>query len=177
MKGDLSEILAYFAAHGVASAEVTVSPLSVSPVYKAANGSSVGADSGGKLTGYALSQDLLIESEKVDDITTLAQDASQYFVGNGIVFSGQDPEYYLKNSTLDAGRSQLLAKALADAKKRAEAITEGVGASVGSLRSSSIGVTQITPVYSTEISNYGAYDTSTVEKLITYLVRATFTMR
>lgn len=176
MRSDLAEILAYVTAHGVSGSEVTVLPLSVSATYQSSNGS-VGDRSSGRLAGYRLSQELLIESDKVDAITKLARDASQFFVGKGIVFSGQDPAYYLKNRTLDASRQQLLAEALADAKRRAEAITQGVGASVGALRSSTIGVTQITPVYSTEISNYGAYDTTTIEKLITYLVRATFTMR
>jgi hypothetical protein len=113
----------------------------------------------------------------VDGVTKLAQDASQYFVSQGMVFTSQNPEYYISNATLDGIRSDMLAEALSDAKARAQSITEGVGASVGNLRSSSIGVTQITPVNSTQVSDYGYYDTTSIEKLITYLVHATFTMK
>ena len=180
MQTDLNEVLAYFAQNGVATSEITISPLTVNPMYQTQNGSYVGkpySGMAGSLSGYDLSQDILVESTNVDGITALAQNASQYMVGKGIVFSSQDPEYYIQNSTLDAIRQQMLGEALADAKSRAQAITEGVGAAVGNLRSSSVGVTQITPVNSTQVSDYGAYDTTSINKLITYLVHATFTMR
>ena len=180
MQGDLNEVLAYFAQNGVATSDITISPLTVNPMYQTPNGSYTGKFYGGmsgSLSGYDLSQDILVESHNVDGITALAQAASQYLVGKGIVFSSQNPEYYIRNSTLDAIREQMLGEALADAKSRAQAITEGVGAAVGNLRSSSVGVTQITPVNSTQVSDYGAYDTTSIDKLITYLVHATFTMR
>ncbi len=179
MQRELNEILSYFSSNGVATSSVTVSPLSVDPMYQTPNGVYGGkfGGIGGTLTGYNLTQNIVVESDNVPGITALANAASQYFIGKGIVFSSQNPEYYIKNSTLDSLRGDMLAQALADAKARAQAITEGVGARVGNLRSSSIGVTQITPVNSTEISDYGAYDTTTAEKLITYLVHTTFTLK
>ena len=180
MQSDLNQVLAYFEKNGVATSEITVSPLAVNQVYQTQNGTVTGKFYGGMsgtLSGYDLSQDILVESGNVDGVTKLAQDASQYLVGQGIVFSSQNPEYYISNATLDGIRSDMLAQALGDAKSRAQSITEGVGASVGNLRSSSIGVTQITPVNSTQVSDYGYYDTTSIEKLITYLVHATFTMK
>ncbi len=179
MQNELQTILAYFASNGIATSSITVNPLEVDPMYQTQNGIMSGKyyGAGGTLVGYSLTQSLLVESGNVDEITKLAQDAPQYLIGKGIVFSSQAPEYYITNSTLDSIRQEMLQKALADAKTRAEAITEGVGASVGNLRSSSIGVTQITPVNSTQISDYGAYDTTTADKLITYLVHTTFTLR
>lgn len=181
MQSDLNTILSYFTSNGIATSDVTIDPLSVDPVYQTQNGvvsgKFYGGGVGGTLTGYNLTQSMTVESDNVDGITKLAQDAPQYLIGKGMVFSSQNPEYYIKNSTLDSLRGQMLADALSDAKSRAKSITEGVGATVGNLRSSSIGVTQITPVNSTEISNYGTYDTTTVNKLITYLVHTTFTLK
>ncbi len=180
MQSDLNAVLAYFEKNGVATSDITVSPLVVNPVYQTQNGVVTGKFYGGMsgtLSGYDLSQDILVESSNVDGVTKLAQDASQYFVSQGMVFTSQNPEYYISNTTLDGIRSGMLAEALSDAKARALSITEGVGASVGNLRSSSIGVTQITPVNSTQVSDYGYYDTTSIEKLITYLVHATFTMK
>ena len=179
MKTDLATVLGYFASSGVATSDITIQPLSVDPMYQTQNGVMSGkyGGVGGTLTGYNLTQTITVESGNVDGITQLSQDAPQYLIGKGVVFSGMNPEYYIKNSTLDSIRGQMLADALGDAKTRAQAITEGVGASVGNLRSSSIGVTQITPVNSTQVSDYGYYDTTSVEKLITYLVHATFTMK
>ncbi len=181
MTSDLNAILAYFTSNGIATSAITIDPLSVDPQYQTANGvmsaKFYGGGIGGTLTGYSLSQNVLVESDNVDGITKLAQDAPQYLVGKGIVFSAQAPEYYIKNETLDSLRQEMLQSALSDARARAEAITEGVGATVGNLRSSSIGVTQITPVNSTIVSDYGAYDTSSAEKLLTYLVHTTFTLK
>ncbi len=180
IQADLNQVLAYFQKNGVTSSELSISPLVVEPVYQTRTGVVTGKVYGGiaaTLSGYTLSQTLLVESNNVEGVTKLAQGASQYLVEQGIVFTSQNPEYYISNSTLNSIRDKMLAMALSDAKDRAEAITHGVGASVGNLRSSSIGVTQITPVNSTEISNYGYYDTTSKEKLITYVVHATFTMK
>ncbi len=181
MQNNLNTILSYFTSNGIATSEITVNPLNVDPMYQTQNGvvsgKYYGGVASGALTGYNLTQNITIESGNVNQITKLAQDAPQYLIGKGIVFSSQNPQYYIKNGTLDSLRQQMLADALTNAKKRATAITEGVGSSVGNLRSSSIGVTQITPVNSTEISDYGAYDTTSVEKLLTYLVRTTFTLK
>lgn len=181
MKNDLNAILSYFTSNGVATSDVSMDPMSVDPIYETANGTYsgkfYGGGVGGTLTGYNLTQSILVESDNVDGITKLAQDAPQYLIGKGIVFSSQNPEYYIKNSTLDSLRSQMLSDALGNAKSRADSITEGVGASVGNLRSSSIGVTQITPVNSTEVSDYGTYDTTSIQKLLTYLVHTTFTLK
>ncbi len=180
MHADLDQVLSYFKENGVTASEITVSPLRVNPVYRTSNGMYAGKFYGGMsgtLTGYSLSEDIVVESANVAGVTGVARSASQYLVGQGIVFASQNPEYFISESTLNSIRNAMLDKALANARSQAEAITEGVGASVGNLRSSSVGVTQITAVNSTNISNYGYYDTTSMEKLITYLVHATFTMK
>lgn len=180
MQSDMNTLLAYFNANGVTSSDISADPLNVTPMYQSQYGvypGKIGYSSGDTLAGYSLSQNILIQSNDVNGATALAQKAPQYFLDKGIIFSSQPLEYYLSNNLLDSIRQQMLAAALSNAKDRAEAITNGVGASVGNLRSSSVGVTQITPVNSTEISSAGYYDTTSIDKLVTYLVHTTFTMR
>ena len=68
----------------------------------------------------------------------------------------------------------LLGKAVKDAKARALSIAENSGAGVGSLESVSGGIVQVLAPNSTDISDYGSYDTSTIEKDIMVTVKAEF---
>jgi hypothetical protein len=74
-------------------------------------------------------------------------------------------------------RIALLEEATRDAKQRAEAITRSTGGRVGAVREARMGVFQITPRYSTEVSDYGVYDLTSVDKDVTAVVRVTFTVR
>lgn len=51
------------------------------------------------------------------------------------------------------------------------------GKKVGSLKSVSMGVVQVLQPNSVDVSDYGMYDTSTVEKEIMITVKATFTLK
>ncbi|HPO83031.1 MAG TPA: SIMPL domain-containing protein, partial [bacterium] len=68
-------------------------------------------------------------------------------------------------------------EAMNDAKARAEKIAQSSGQGVGSLRSASMGVVQVLEPNSTEVSDYGSYDTSTIEKEVMVTVRATFLLK
>ena len=74
-------------------------------------------------------------------------------------------------------RAGLLEDATRDAKQRAEAIAKSSGATVGAVRDARMGVFQITPRFSTEISDYGVNDVSSIDKDVTAVVRATFQLR
>ena len=67
-----------------------------------------------------------------------------------------------------------LAAATADAQRRAEILVQGLGSKLGGMRASSLGVYQITPRDSTDVSDYGISDTSTRDKDVTAVVTATF---
>ena len=64
-----------------------------------------------------------------------------------------------------------------DARQRAEILVHGLRGKLGAMRSSSLGVYQITPRDSTEISDYGVNDTSSREKDVTAVVSATFAVK
>ena len=62
-------------------------------------------------------------------------------------------------------------------------LTQGIksirssGKSAGQLKSASVGVFQITPPYSNEISDYGINDTSSIDKEITAVITCTFEIK
>ena len=57
---------------------------------------------------------------------------------------------------------------------RAEQIAKSTGSSIGSVRTARMGVLQITPADSTEVSDSGMNDTSSLEKDITAVVNIGF---
>jgi hypothetical protein len=126
---------------------------------------------GGRITGYRLAQTFEIRSADVDGITRLAQDASEV-IREGVPLAPNPPEYlYTKLADI---RAAMLTEATRDAKVRADAIAKSTGKAVGAVREARMGVFQITPRNSTEVSDYGFNDTSAIDKDITAVVRVTF---
>jgi hypothetical protein len=93
----------------------------------------------------------------------------------GIVVSAQVPQYFI--SDLPKQRIALIGKAVEDAKARATEIARSTGRGVGSLQSASGGVVQVLAPNSIDVSDYGNYDTSTIEKKVMVTARATFYLR
>jgi hypothetical protein len=57
---------------------------------------------------------------------------------------------------------------------RAKKIAEATGSKLGPIRDARMGVLQITPKNSTEISDYGMNDVGSIEKEITAVINASF---
>ncbi|HSI88332.1 MAG TPA: SIMPL domain-containing protein, partial [Pyrinomonadaceae bacterium] len=93
-------------------------------------------------------------------------------INQGILIESKPPQYYY-NAIGDL-KVEMLGEAAKDAKERAERIASSTGNSIGSVRSARMGVMQITAADSTEVSDYGVYDTSTIEKDMTAVVNVSF---
>ncbi len=127
----------------------------------------------GKTLAYRLNQRFEIRSNDVDRIEKLSQQSTE-LINEGIPLVSEAPEYlYTQLAKL---RVEMVAEATKDAKQRAEAIARSTGNRVGSVQSAQTGVFQITSRNSTEVSNSGIYDTSSVEKDITAVVSVKFAM-
>lgn len=161
---------AFFKAEGVADSLLTVKPAEAFGISETlANGRETG-----RIIATRLSQSFEVRSHDVDGITRVSQRAST-LIAEGIPLQPSSPEYlYTKLGEI---RVLLLEEATRDARQRAEAIAKSSGASVGSVRDARMGVFQITPRYSTEVSDYGISDVSSIEKDVTAVVRATFQLR
>lgn len=123
---------------------------------------------------YILRQTITVQSNDIEKITELSK-SFQELVNSGVAFRTQSLEYYY--SKLPELRVNLLTEAMNDAKARAEKIAQSSGQKVGSLKSASMGVVQVLAPNSTEVSDYGTYDTSTIEKEVMVAVRATFLLK
>jgi hypothetical protein len=173
IKNDLGAVLKFLKDNGVEEKNITVFPVSINPTYEQSEGKYY-YGGGGVVVGYNLVQNIRVESEDVQKITDLANDTGP-LIDQGVLFSSQPLEYYY--SKVADLKVEMLAEATKDARARAEKIAESAGSSLGGIRAASMGVMQITPVNSTEISDYGYYDTSSIEKQINAIVKASFSLK
>jgi hypothetical protein len=153
---------------GIASSSITLTPIFVDQNYNYnPNGQSGPRE-------YTLRQTVTVSSNDIAKIATLANN-SQGVINQGVIFSPGAPEYYY--SKLAELRVSLLEDAVKDAKARAEKLASSSGRSVGVLKSAASGVVQVLPPNSVEVSDYGQYDTSTIDKDVMITVKATFVVR
>ncbi len=120
-----------------------------------------------RIEGYALRQELRVRSGDIDRVARVARAAADLAQEGLEVFSARPEFFYTK---LDELKITMLAEATADARRRAEVLATESGSRVGPLRSARQGVFQITPAWSTEVSDYGHNDTSSREKSIKAVV-------
>lgn len=123
---------------------------------------------------YDLNQSVEYSSTDVDSVTKLSQSVTS-LSNQGIVVSIQSVQYLY--SKLAEIRISLLGDAVKDATLRAENIAKSSGKSLGSIQSASSGVVQVSPINSVDISDYGNYDTSHIEKEVTVTVKAAYELR
>ena len=127
-----------------------------------------------KVTGYQMSQDIVVSSDDVGKVHDLSQDVSA-LQGAGYLTRSSGVEYTY--SKLDDLRVTLLSNAIKDAKARAEAIAKESERQVGALKSASSGVVQVLAKGGVDISDYGSYDTQSVDKDVMVTVRGVFGLR
>lgn len=164
---DLEKVRAYLISKGVSENEIIASQISTVTLYKK---NEKGYDTN-EIEGYRLSQNVEIRSKEVDKITQVSRESTE-LINQGIQFESQAPEYFY--AKLDELKIEMLAKATENAKQRAENMVKATGNKIGFMRSAKMGVFQITPVTSTEVSDWGVNDTSSLEKKVTAVVTCSF---
>jgi uncharacterized protein len=122
-------------------------------------------------TTYVVSQGYGVSSRQIDVVAGAATRLGT-LLEQGVDVSAEPLAYISTN--LQAAKLDALAAATAEARQRAEILVKGLGGQLGRMRASSLGVYQITPRNSTEISDYGVNDTSSRLKDVTAVVSATF---
>jgi len=166
LTGWTKRVRAFFDAQGVAGDELTVQPISTE---------SPGSidENGDKVTDYRLTRSFEVRSSRVDAIALLAEHSSSLLT-RGIPLAADPPQYvYTKLPSL---RPRLLAAATKDAQHRAHVLVDASGAKLGKLRGVNVGVFQVSSPNSTDVSDYGVYDTTTLRKDVTAVVNVTFAL-
>ncbi|MCM3904725.1 MAG: SIMPL domain-containing protein [Pyrinomonadaceae bacterium] len=164
---NVPRVKSYLVGKGIPEDQITISSIS-SQTLHARNDQ--GEDTG-QITGYSLRQELEVRSTDVDKIAKIAREATE-LINQGILLESMAPAYHYTN--LGEEKITMLAEAAKDAKVRAERVAESTGSSIGSVRTARMGVLQITPADSNEVSDSGMNDTSSLEKDITAVVNVGF---
>lgn len=164
MARDLKEVKVFFKANGIEEKVLDISPVFVEQQYNYSGGSS-------GPTQYNLRQTIEIQSNDIEKITAITKN-TQSLIDKGVMFSPNAPEYFY--TKLPETRVSLLGDAVKDAAARAEKIAQSGGRQAGSLKSASVGVTQVMQVNSVDVADYGVYDTSKIDKEVMITVKATF---
>lgn len=125
----------------------------------------------GVIRAYIYNQRIEIQSDDVSNIKDLSIDIAS-IVEKGISFNVEMPEYHY--SKLAELKIDVQAEAARDAMIRAEKIAAATDRRLGPMRNARMGVLQITPKYSNQVSDYGINDLSSIEKEITAVVNASF---
>jgi hypothetical protein len=162
---DAQAVVKFFAAAGIPAESTTASPIFVDREYSNDNNAP---------RRYNVREDVTVQSNNPRLIEKLSKDINE-LTARGILVSVQSPEYYV--TTLPQIRIQLIGKAVADAKQRAESIAKATGQSVGRLQTASGGVVQVMAPNSVDVADYGSYDTSTIDKQVMVTAKAVFQIR
>ncbi len=170
IKSNSEKVKSYLISKGIAQDKIKFSSVRTTTLY-------VQNDKGyatNQVSGYRLYMDVTVESPDVDMIDRLSTEASE-LITQGIDINSNPPEYlYTKLADL---KVEMIGLASEDAKIRAEQMAKSTGNEVGEVRSSRMGVIQINAKNSTDVSDYGVNDTSSLEKTIRAVVSMSFSIK
>lgn len=167
LSDDLGVVKKYLIGKGVNDKEILVSQITTAKVFKK---NEKGNDTN-EIQYYSLSQTVEIRSRDVDKIDKVSRESTE-LIDENIDFESSAPEYFY--TKLDELKIEMLGKATENAKARAENMVKATGNKIGSIRSAKMGVFQITPITSTEVSDWGINDTASLEKKVMAVVTASF---
>jgi len=165
VQANTASVVAFLKAQGIPDSSVTLRPVETMSMDS--------YDSNGhqRPPTYRVTQTFEIRLHDVDAMTKLAREANA-LATQGVPLVGSGPEYiYTKLSDI---RIAMLGDATKDARVRAERIAQSVDLKLGKVRGVRLGVFQITPRNSTEVSDMGINDVTSIEKDITAVVRVDF---
>jgi hypothetical protein len=122
--------------------------------------------------GWVTTQTIFIRSKDVTVVEKASREVTQ-LLEEGISISSRAPEYFY--TRLGELKIEQLAAAGKDARQRADNILRNTGgASIGRLVDADMGIININPANSTETSDEGNNDRSSLEKDIITIVHARF---
>lgn len=122
--------------------------------------------------GFRTMQAIEIRSKDVEKIERVSREVTQVMESGVQIDSGQPGYYYTGLGSL---KIEMLAEAAKDCRQRAERMLASTGgATLGRLRRADMGVINVNPANSTEVSNEGNNDTTSLDKDILTVVHCSF---
>jgi uncharacterized protein len=171
MANDLKKISDFLKKNSIQADEISTSPVAVEKQQLETT-----TDKGVviKKYYYILTQTYTIESGDINRISS-AVDKSAELIQAGIPLENVGLEYFY--TKLQDLKLEMLTEATKNSQERAKSIAQSAGSNLDGLISADMGVFQLTPVNSTEISDYGTYDTTSYKKQITATVHTVFRLK
>jgi hypothetical protein len=167
LQDDTVSVRGYLESLGASPQSLRLSAVTTHTLYhRDANGRETN-----KVDRYRLMRTVSVESTDLALLQRLAARATE-LIQEGVNFESSAPAYFY--TKLEERKMKMLGEAMSNATERARTLATSSGASVGRLVRASQGVFQITPPYSTEVSDSGYNDTSTIDKVIKAVVTAEF---
>ncbi|RIK67628.1 MAG: hypothetical protein DCC65_05710 [Planctomycetota bacterium] len=123
------------------------------------------------ISAYSLWRGFTVSTTDVDRVFRAAGEVTQ-LIKEGVHVMSCEPGYYYNG--LAALKVELMSEAARDARARAENIASAAGCKVAEVRSAHMGVLQVTQPLSTDVSDYGLFDTSTIDKDVQAVVTVCF---
>jgi hypothetical protein len=164
LAGDRDRVKIYLGkAHNVSSGELVVKPASIQEVYKI---NDRGFDTE-ELVKYVLTQTIRVETKDVKKVEKISSEMIE-LLDEGVKIDIMSPEYHF--TALEGLKIEMIGRATSNARERAIKIAKEGKFKLGSIADVRVGVFQITPKNSTDVSDYGYNDTSSVEKEIKSVV-------
>lgn len=126
------------------------------------------------IENYTVYRNINVKSDETEILTKLSKDIN-FLIEKDIDLSSENVQYYVSN--LDDIKIKMVGEASKNAKERAESMISGTNGKIGIMNNARMGVFQIVPVDSTDVSDYGINDTTSIEKKVIATVSATFTVK
>lgn len=167
----IESVKSFLSKNGIKDEEITVQASYLAPICELTSQGYENCSIG--IKGQIANQNIVVETIDVEKVQNLTGRISNEIFGVNI--SNNLVEYFY-NALKDI-RVEMLSEATKNARERAEAVAKAGGAGVGSITSLSSGVFQVTQKNSVTVDDYGAYDTSSVEKKITATVKVNFSVK
>jgi uncharacterized protein len=170
LAADVPIVVAFLKARGIGEGNIKVHSTVVTELHP--------HDQEGKVqeevtVGYITEQTVQVKSNEIAKVEQASREATQ-LIDRGVYIHSAAPLYiYTKLAEL---KIQMLAEASKDAHLRAEQIALNTHAKLGGLLIAKMGVLQVNPEFSTEVSWDGNNDKTTLDKDVIAIVTASFAL-
>ena len=170
VKEAVNKLNAYIAQKGFEPSRISIEPYVIRPRYKINEKGNTTND----VEDFIAEVSVNLESEDVNKVTALAMSSSD-LIEEGVSFDYTNVNYLYRN--IDALKISLLGEAARDAKGRAMELAKSVDSKVGSLRQARQGIFQITAKNDQSVSDYGVFDTRSIDKTVRAVVTMSFAIQ
>ena len=164
---DLARLQEYLKSKGIGEEDIVIPQASTAVLY---HKTARGADTH-EIEGYEVTQAVEVRSRDVLKVARVSRQSTE-LLNEGIPLMSNAPEYFYTG--LAGLKVEMLGQAIANARERAQSMAGAAGSRVGLMRHAKMGVFQITPVNSYDVSWYGENDTTSYAKKVTAVVEVTF---